>query len=60
MYEALTRMTAEITAQPMERLNMDSAAEMGSDTEQAEALSLLGCQPWLVGRVGLEPTTGGL
>jgi hypothetical protein len=39
---------------------MDSAAEMGSDTEQAEALSLLGCQPWLVGRVGLEPTTGGL
>ena len=33
---------AEITAQPMERLNMDSAAEMGSDTGQAEALSLLG------------------
>ena len=30
---------AEITAQPMERLNMDSAAETGSDAEQAEALS---------------------
>jgi len=31
---------AEITAQPMERLNMDSAAETGSDAEQAEALFL--------------------
>jgi predicted nucleic acid-binding protein len=30
---------AEITAQPMERLNMDSAAETGSDAEQAQALS---------------------
>jgi len=30
---------AEITAQPMQRLNMDSAAETGSDAGQAEALS---------------------
>lgn len=30
---------AEITGQPMERLNMDSAAEMGNDAEQTEALS---------------------
>ena len=30
---------AEITAQPMERLKMDSAAETGSDAQQAEALS---------------------
>jgi predicted nucleic acid-binding protein len=30
---------AEITAQPMERLSMDSAAETGSDAEQAGALS---------------------
>jgi len=30
---------AEITAQPMERLNMDSAAETGSDAEQAGTLS---------------------
>jgi predicted nucleic acid-binding protein len=32
-------LVAEITAQPMERLNMDSAAETSSDAEQAEALS---------------------
>jgi len=83
---------AEITAQPMERLNMDPAAETGSDAEQAGTLSfpiaagtagqrvpsrkdlrtpgaarqsLYVCprsrwQPWLVGWVGLEPTTGGL
>jgi hypothetical protein len=30
---------AEITAQPIERLNMDSAAETGSHPEQAGALS---------------------
>jgi predicted nucleic acid-binding protein len=30
---------AEITGQPMERLNMDSAAEMGGDEDQTEALS---------------------
>ncbi len=30
---------AEITSQPMERLNMDLAVEMGDDAEQTEALS---------------------
>jgi predicted nucleic acid-binding protein len=30
---------AEITGQPTERLNMDSAAEIGDDAEQTEALS---------------------
>jgi hypothetical protein len=30
---------AEVTGQPMQRLTIDSAADMGDDTEQTEALS---------------------
>ena len=45
---------AEITAQPMERLSMDSAAETGSHAEQAGALSF----PIAVGAAGQTVPSG--
>ena len=45
---------AEITAQPTERLNMDSAAETGSDAEHAGALSF----PIAAGAAGQRDPSG--
>ena len=43
------------------RVGLAGAAYLAqAPRKDSAARGELGCQPWLVGRVGLEPTTGGL